>query len=289
MHVTSFANAAPPERNEPARERAVMLKVLAAASALILGSRAALAGPPFLTDDPAPVDYRHAEFYVFSTYDKTIEADDSALPAFEFNYGVLPNTQLHLVVPFVHSVARDASSESGIGDVEIGVKYRFVQETESSPQVGIFPMAELPTGDSDKGLGNGKTWWRLPVWVQKSWGEWTTYGGIGYAINSAEGQSDYSFAGWLLQKDVGAQWTLGGEIFARGKDTVDGESTTIVNLGGFYKFKANFNLLFSAGHSVSGESHTVAYLGLWWSFGADENSEHTALDIGRNHWPLSQR
>jgi hypothetical protein len=70
------------------------------------------------------------------------------------------------VTPFMRSDPNDASAEFEIGDVEIGVKYRFLQETESSPQIGIFPMAELPTRDSSKGLGNGKTWWRFPVWIQ---------------------------------------------------------------------------------------------------------------------------
>ena len=88
------------------------------------------------------------------------------------------------------------------------------------PQIGVFPMAELPTGNSDKGLGNGKTWWRLPIWIQKSWGDWTSYGGGGYVINHADGQKDYPFGGWLLQKDFGEKWTLGGEVFARGKDKI---------------------------------------------------------------------
>jgi hypothetical protein len=88
---------------------------------------------------------------------------------------------------------------------------------------------------------------------------------------------------------VRTKWTLGGEIFARGKDTVDGEPATIVNFGGFYKFTPAFNLLFSAGHSVSGESHAIAYLGLWWSFGDDENEERAALNTAGNHWSLSQR
>jgi hypothetical protein len=258
-------------------------------AALALASSAAVAGPPFMTDDPVPVDYRHSEFYVFSTYDKTDDGRDIAVPAFEYNYGVLPDTQLHVVVPYAKSEPNGAPHESGPGDIEIGVKYRFVQETKTSPQIGIFPMAELPTGDSDKGLGNGKTWWRLPVWIQKSWGEWTTYGGAGYVVNHAEGQKSYPFAGWLLQKDIGEKWTLGGEVFGRSKDTDDGRGTTVMNFGGFYKFTPDFNLLFSAGHSVSGERHTVAYLGLWWTWGGGEKNEHQAGPAHHNHWALLSR
>lgn len=245
-------------------------------SALMLGPGAALAGPPFMTDDPAPVDYKHSEFYVFSTYDKTNDGKDITAPAFEYNYGAFPGGQLHIVVPFLNTSPNDTASHFGISDVEIGIKYRFLEETDTTPQIGIFPMAELPTGDSDKGLGNGQTWWRLPVWIQKSWGEWTTYGGGGYVINHADGQRDYPFGGWLLQKDFGERWTLGGEVFARGKDTVDGRATTLLNVGGYYKFTPDFNLLFSVGRDVSGERHTVAYLGLWWAFGGDEKTEPKA-------------
>lgn len=34
-------------------------------------------------------------------------------------------------------------------------KYRFVEETKTRPQIGVFPMFELPTGNSARGLGNG--------------------------------------------------------------------------------------------------------------------------------------
>ena len=239
------------------------------------------AGPPFLTDDPVPVDYGHSEFYVFSTYDKTPEGKDITLPAFEYNYGVLPETQLHVMVPFVKSAPSDASSEFGLGDVEVGVKYRFVQESSYMPQIGVFPMVELATGNADRGLGNGKPWWRLPVWLQKSWGEWTSYGGGGYVINHEPGTASYSFGGLLLQRDIGDKWTLGGELFARSKDADDGERTTLANVGGYYKFTADFNLLFTVGHSVSGEKHTLGYVGLWWAFGGDDHAEHkTAMVPG---------
>lgn len=249
-----------------------------------------LAGPPFMTDDPEPVEYHHSEFYIFSTYDKAKDGGNTTFPAFEYNYGVLPDTQLHLVVPFARSTPNDAVSNFGVSDVEVGVKYRFVHETDTMPQFGIFPMAEIDTGNSSKGLGNGKTWWRLPVWIQKSWGEWTTYGGAGYVINHADGQKNYPFAGWLLQKDLGKKWTLGGEVYARNKDTVVGQATSFLNFGGLYKFTPDFNLLFSAGHSVSGDRHTIAYMGLWWAFGGDaEEGQKTSMQPGAEHWSLSQR
>jgi Putative MetA-pathway of phenol degradation len=250
-----------------------------AIAVLLLRATIALAGPPFLTDDPVPVDHLHAELNVFSTYDDTHGGSDTSLPAMELNYGALAETQLHIGIPYVHSRPDGGRDEQGIGDLEVGAKYRFVQESERSPQIAVYPMAVLPTGDSKAGLGNGKTYWRLPVWLQKSWGAWTTYGGGGYVLNPADGQKNYAFGGWLLQKDFGAALTLGGEVYARGVDAVGGQATTILNVGGSYRFTPDFSLLVSAGHSVDGESHTIAYLGLLWSFGNGGNAGRAKSDF----------
>ena len=45
--------------------------------------------------------------------------------------------------------------------------------------IGTFTMFEIPTGSAARGLGVGKTWYKVPLWVQKSFGPWTTYGGGG--------------------------------------------------------------------------------------------------------------
>jgi hypothetical protein len=174
----------------------------ALALALACACHGVWAGPPFQTDDPVPVDLHASEFYVFSTYAKSPGDKQIALPAFEYNYGVLPDTQLHLVVPILGNAPDAGTSQRGLGDLELGVKYRLLHETVTLPQVGIFPMIELPTGSARRGLGNGRAWWRLPVWLQKSWGDWTSYGGAGIAVNRAPGQKNYAFGGWLLQKDL---------------------------------------------------------------------------------------
>jgi hypothetical protein len=225
------------------------------------------AGPPFLTDDPAPVDYKHSEAYLFSTLDNAKDGSTITGPAFEFNRGIFPDVQFHLVVPLVNILPTEGPSHHGLGDIEVGIKYRFVQETMNMPQAGIFPMAELPSGDADRGLGNGRTWVKLPLWIQKSWGPWTTYGGGGYAVNHAPDQRNYAFGGWLLQHEMNERLTLGGELFAQGATSADGRSTSICNLGGYYNVTPNFSLLFSAGRSVAGERHSIGYVGLYWTWG----------------------
>jgi hypothetical protein len=169
--------------------------------------------------------------------------------------------------------AAGAPTEAGLGDMELGVKYRFVHETDQWPQMGIFPMAELPTGDASRGLGNGRTWFRLPLWLQKSWGPWTTYGGGGAALNSAPGQRNYPFGGWLAQRDFGPHLTLGGEVFGQGQDTDSDHGFAALNFGGSYNFSEHFSLLFSAGHSVTGDNHLLWYFGLYWTWGSQKSSK----------------
>ncbi|MFI4999591.1 MAG: hypothetical protein ACHQK9_06900, partial [Reyranellales bacterium] len=78
--------------------RAVLvLALIGAAPALVPGT--ASAGPPFRTDDPEPVDYHHYEFYTFSAGTRVTGDTSGVAPGFEFNYGLIPNGQLHIVVP----------------------------------------------------------------------------------------------------------------------------------------------------------------------------------------------
>lgn len=147
--------------------------LLAVCLNLILTTHTFAGSPPFLTDDPEPVDYQHGEAYLFTLGEHFRGGYAIKGPAGELNYGVLLDTQLHLIVPMSTVGGSAAPTVSGLGDTEIGIKYRFVHETNGWPQIGFLPMVELPTGDADRSLGNGRAWFRLPLWLQKSWGPWT--------------------------------------------------------------------------------------------------------------------
>lgn len=220
----------------------------------------ALAGPPFKTDDPQPVDYLHWEFYIASEQQFTRQETDATCPHVELNYGAISNVQLHIVVPlgYVHSAD---GTHYGFSDTEIGLKYRFIQETETAPQIGIFPLIEVPTGDENKQLGNGKIQAYMPLWIQKSWGDLTTYGGGGVWYNPGSDRKNWAFAGWELQYDFSRFITLGGEIYYQTADTQDSQSSAGFNIGGFINLNEHHHILFSFGRNLSGETALTGYIG----------------------------
>src|ERR1039458_7110625 len=131
------------------------VRILVALLALASVSTTVLAGPPFQTDDPEPIDYRHYEFYTFAASDGTPVETDMVGPAVEFNWGALPNVHLHIIIPAVailpannpnFAPAGVGPQEFGLGDIELGIKFRFVQETKHRPMIGTFVMFEISTG-----------------------------------------------------------------------------------------------------------------------------------------------
>lgn len=225
------------------------------------------AGPPFVTDDPEPVDLHHWEVYIASARSSTPAGRTGTLPHVEVNYGAAPNLQLHMIVPYAFARPSEGPRESGLGDIELGVKYRFVQETERRPMIGVFPLLEVPTGDPDRGLGSRHAMALLPVWLQKSRGSYTSCGGGGYWINPGDGNRSYWFAGWFIQKDLSERLTLGAEVYRTTSTGIGSEGQVFVNTGGQYNIDDGHHLLFSVGRSVHGDAGTASYLAHQWTFG----------------------
>lgn len=248
---------------------------------LLLSATRLWAGPPFQTDDPEPVDFRHYEFYQFAMLSSTPVESDPTYPALEFNWGALPNTQIHIILPFgaarpsnnpIYAPAGVGPNAYGLTDTEVGVKYRYLKETKTRPEIGSFTMIELPTGSYSQGLGVGKAWYKLPLWLQKSWGKWTTYGGGGYQITPQTDFNNFFYGGWLLQRDIGKKLTLGGEIYSHQKEglaTAQTEASAMVDLGGYYYIKnPGLQIIGAYGHSFAGQTERYAYLGLYQTWGS---------------------
>jgi hypothetical protein len=221
----------------------------------------AFGGPPFVTDDPEPVDYQHWEFYLASMHSELGGDWSGTAPHFEVNYGAVPDLQLHLIAPLAYDSPPQGASHYGAGDLELGAKYRFVQETNGRPQVGVFPLLELPTGSERNNLGSGHAQAFLPLWFQKSWGSWTAYGGGGYGLNSFSGHDNWGFTGAVLQKQIWTNVLIGVEVYHQTQYQTDFPNTgTAFNVGTVIDFSENHHLLFSAGRSIDGPVGFQCYI-----------------------------
>ncbi len=100
-------------------------RILIITLVLIFLAASSFAGPPFRTDDPEPVEYGHWEAYVASQGSFDRDVTSITTPNFEINYGILPDTQVHLITPFEYVKPKGQPSHHGY-----------------SPQ--IMPITEAP-------------------------------------------------------------------------------------------------------------------------------------------------
>jgi hypothetical protein len=235
--------------------------VTVAALCTLLAWSSAYAGPPFRTDDPEPVEVGHWEIYEFST--ATHIAGDTAgtLSGIDANYGAAPSLQLHAAFPITFDKPDDSGLAAGYGDTEFGFKYRFVTEDTTSwrPQVAIYPAVDFPTGNAARALGTGYTHLFLPAWMQKTFGDWTTFAGVGYWINPGLGYRNYWYLGWALQHQITQNLAAGAELFHQTADTVGGKDQTGFDLGVTYDLSEHYHVLLSVGDGLQNRTTTNAF------------------------------
>lgn len=234
---------------------------------LILSPKA-FAGPPYITDDPEPVEYHHWEVYLASLFTKQPDVWTSTAPHLEVNYGAFPNAQLHVIAPLALYAPSKGATSYGYGDTEVGIKFRFVEEGDWMPQIGTYPMLELPTGSRARNLGSGYLQTFLPIWLQKSTGKWTVYGGGGYWLNPGPQNHNWYFTGLVIQRQVLPNLTPGIEIFHGIEEEVGGPHATGINLGLIWDLSDTQHILLSAGPAFEGPNQLQGYFAYILTFGS---------------------
>ena len=225
------------------------------------------AGPPFFTDDPVPVSLRNWEFYLASQHFIARNIVSGTLPHVEVNYGAVKNVQLHLIMPMAYAKPKGLPFQYGPGDIEFGVKVRLVAETRSRPQIGTFPHIDLPAGSPTRDLGSGYVQVFLPLWLQKSWGAWTTYGGGGYWINPGPGNRNYWVLGWEAQRDLSKRMTVGAEVICNSPRALGETGETGFNLGALLSVGKGQIFMASAGRDLHGPNRFFAYVAYYLTWG----------------------
>ncbi|MBA3814008.1 MAG: transporter [Alphaproteobacteria bacterium] len=215
----------------------------------------------FFLDTPVTTPYERVTLDFHSFHSRTKNGSTTNTPALVANVGVYPDVQAYAVIPATLAAPNHGSRHYGYGDVKLGLKYRFVHETETLPSIALYPKITFPSGESDKGLGNGTCIGRFPLWMQKTWDKWRVTTGGGYFVNPAKGERNYPFGGVLIQLQITKYFMLGNEFVGVGKINAHNKAKLISNFGGSYFFNSHSFLAFSIGHSIAGAKNFVAFLG----------------------------
>ena len=228
-----------------------------------LSTAQATAGPPYVTDDPDPTEYRHWEIYSGFQYENDGSGNSTAsVPFAEFNYGAMPNVQVSISGQL--NVVRSGSGDRDeYGVAEFGIKTRFVQESGSSPQVSFYPSVQTPAAPGAHAVPF------LPIWLQKGFGPWTAFGGGGVYLDSSPGMRDSTFVGGALERSISPGTTVGAEIYHQSADTIGGTDTTAANLGIIAQVGNYHAILFSAGRSLHGDDTFAAYASYEFALGPE--------------------
>ena len=223
---------------------------------VVLMPTAAFCGPPYISDDPEPTDYEHFEIYAFSQ--GTVSHDgDSGAAGIDFNYGATPDVQLTAVPPVSFEDSPNGGTQSGVGNVELAMKYRFLHQSDVGWDIAVFPRLFLPSASSN--LGEQHFSLLLPVWLEKDFGKWSTFGGGGCELNQGGNSRNFCLAGWALARQVLPNLQLGAEIVHQTADTKGGRASTALGAGLKYDITDNYHFLAYAGPGLQNAAETGRY------------------------------
>jgi hypothetical protein len=263
-------------------------KLLLALFALfLLSPSVAQAQLPFYTDDADTTDKGKLHFEFFDEHDLLQRA---LYPArrqnnanFTLNYGVTKRLELDVNAPLLtifNAKTSPLGNLTGIGDTQLGVKYRLHDERDGSklPAMALVFYVEAPTGSTSKQLGSGVTDYWLYGVAQKSLTKRVKgrlNGGVLFAGNTSTGvvglrttKGQVFTSSGSLTKDFTPKLKLGAELFGAVTSNFQlSKGQLEAQVGGNYALNQHLSLAFGIlGGRFTASPRVGALLGFAYDF-----------------------
>ncbi|WP_343585439.1 transporter [Herbaspirillum sp.] len=176
-----------------------MKKILCASWLLCVMMKPAFAAHPLVTDDAGVQgDGRHQ---IETNTDWSRQAGQAGhTGAFTYTYGVTDRLDLFANLPLTFQ----SPGGSGVGDYSLGAKWRYYDRDGLA--LALKPELFLPSGDVDKGLGNGRSGLGLTAIASYEIGPWTLHGNAGLNYSRYQLDSDDAAKRRLVWRTSAAVW-----------------------------------------------------------------------------------
>jgi hypothetical protein len=226
-------------------------------------------GPPLLTDDPGTPGAGHSELNIAFGIEKSKGESLYDVPLFDFNYGVGERFQLKFEVPWLIRNETLESTRSGLGNLLLGFKGRFLDEHQTGVDMSVYPQVNFNTTAHSRrsGLVPEGMEILLPAEVAKDLGPVSVNLELGCLLRE-EGEEEWVW-GFALSRKVTNEIEVLGEVHG---ETARGfhHGELVWNLGARIKLSELNSILVSVGRGIRGESRgepgLIGYIGLQFNF-----------------------
>lgn len=220
-----------------------------------------LASPPYNVDDPGTQAAGYSLMALSYSSTAAGGKKETETSQFCWKYGITRDLEF-MLLPGVTSVLKEGKGrETGLGDTYLQLKYRFLQETKSTPGIAFGYKFKAPTADAIRGLGSGVNDDSVWLTAGKSFHRFGVYGNLGYTWQGASHTEDFNFYGVVFTYKATEHLQLGVQYYGnspKAGGTLDEEGWGV---GAIYKFAPDRSVIVSLSKSEHGFSNFSPYVG----------------------------
>ena len=216
---------------------------------------AAVDASPLDTQDTKTLEPGQVEFELQGDYEKSPDEKVWSLTT-TLNIGVLPGLEVDVDAPFVLLDPDDDSTRGGVGDVELTVKYRVLDEAERQPALMGVVVLRLPTGDEDRGLGEQGVDVQPLAIVSKTFGPLTLTLNGGYTFVTRDRDLDFWVVNGSFEYEITDAWSLVGEVVSE-LSAQQGGDVLVLRAGTVLAITDGIEVYTAVGFGLTGDSPDV--------------------------------
>jgi hypothetical protein len=176
-------------------------------------SVSAFAARPLTTDDTCTVAKGKVQLETGFDLVRQSNLNYTFSPSVVLTYGVLESMDLGIGGRYLFRYPEEDKGVNGLGDLELKLKYRVLNEKEWLPSLAIAGRLVIPTASESKGLGSGKVDFNINVILTRTLSKTVAIDfNVGYTV-IGEGGVDNAFNGSVAARfAMSDQWAVVGEV-----------------------------------------------------------------------------